>query len=367
MPLGERNSLKPDWREALACARVMRGRPGLGSRDDRGDPMRFARLAALATLALALVAAPLAVEAQPPERVYRIGHLSTLERPAPENLETLRETLRSLGWVEGKNITIENKLAGRNPERLAAFAADLVRMPVDLIVVTGAAEAARVAKSATKTIPIVFVLADDPVRMRLITSLSRPEANITGISSMNVELDAKRLTLLKEMLPQLRHVGVLWSPVDPSGAAVVRATEVAASSSEVQLQALQVRSAQDLGDALGTAKKGGAGAIMVLGSPTLYEYQDRIAELAMKARLPTISPWRKLPESGGLMSYGTDVAEMFRRAAIYVDKILRGAKPGDLPVEQPTKFDLVINLKTAKALGLTIPPSVLARADEVIQ
>jgi ABC-type uncharacterized transport system substrate-binding protein len=197
--------------------------------------------------------------------------------------------------------------------------------------------------------------------------MSRPGANITGLSSINTELDAKRLAVLKEALPQLKQVGILRSPVDPSGPDVLKATEAAARLLGVQLQIFDVRRPKDLDDAFNTAKKRGVGAVMVPGIPSLSEYQRQIAELAARTHLPVILPWKQGSQFGGLMSYGADVPEMFRRAAVYVDKILKGAKPADLPIEQPTQFELVINLKTAKALGLTIPQSLLLRADEVIQ
>ena len=317
-------------------------------------------------LAVSLTLAPLGVEAQQAGKIYLVGHLSSLDKPTV-NHAAFREKLRELGWVEGLNITFEDRFAGRDGKRLAAFADELANLRADLIFTTGGVESAQAAKIATKTIPIVFATAGDPVVTGLIVSFSRPEANITGLSSINTDLDAKRLALLKEALPRLTRVGVLRSPIDPSGAAQVRATETAARSLGVQLKVLDVRGPQDLGDVIDTAKKQGVGALMILGSPTLFEYQRRVGELVTKANLPVISAWRLLPESGGLMSYGADIPEMFRRAAVYVDKILKGAKPGDLPIEQPTKFELVINMKTAKALGLTIPQSILGRADQVIQ
>src|SRR6266850_207769 len=323
------------------------------------------RLISLAVI-LSITLAPLTVEAQQAGKVYRVGHLSSLDRPTV-NHAAFREKLRELGWVEGTNIIFEDRFAGRDGKRLAAFAAELAHLPADLIFTTGGVESAQAAKIATKTIPIVFATAGDPVVTGLIVSFSRPEANITGLSSLNTDLDAKRLALLKEALPRLTRVGVLRSPIDPSGAAQVKETETAARSLGMQLHILDVRGPQDLGNVINTAKKQGVGALMVLGSPTLFEYQRRVGELATKANLPVISAWRLLPESGGLLSYGADIPDMFRRAAVYVDKILKGAKPGDLPIEQPTNYELVINLKTAKAIGLTIPPSLLQRADQVIE
>jgi putative ABC transport system substrate-binding protein len=328
--------------------------------------MRRIGLAVVLTVGLTL--APLAAEGQENKSgtVSRVGHLSSLDT-LTVNHAAFREKLRELGWVEGTNIIFEDRFAGRDGKRLATFAAELAHLPVDLIFTTGGVESALAAQSATKTIPIVFATSGDPVVTGLIASFSRPEANITGVSSINTELDGKRLALLKEALPRLTRVGVLRSPIDPSGAAQVKATETAARSMGVQLQVLDVRGPQDLGDVINTAKKQGVGALLVLGSPTLFEYQRRVGELVTKANLPAISAWRLLPESGGLLSYGADIPEMFRRAAVYVDKILKGTKPADLPVEQPTKYELVINLKTAKALGLTIPQSLLVRADEIIR
>jgi putative tryptophan/tyrosine transport system substrate-binding protein len=328
--------------------------------------MRLTGLAVILTLGMLL--APLHAEAQETRagKVYRVGHLSSLDRPTV-NHAAFRAKLRELGWIEGVSIVFEDRFAGRDRERMRVLAAELVRLQPDVIFATGGVESAQALKIATRTIPIVFATAGDPVATGLIASWSRPEANITGLSSVNTDLDAKRLALLKEVLPRLTRVGVLRSPIDPSGAAQMSAAESAARSLGVQLQVLDVRGPQELGGAINTAKKLGAGALIVLGSPTLFEYQRRLGELATTANLPAISPWRQLPEAGGLMSYGADIPEMFRRAAIYVDKILKGAKPGDLPVEQPTKFELVINLKTAKGLGITIPQSVLLGVDQLIQ
>jgi putative ABC transport system substrate-binding protein len=324
------------------------------------------RRAFIGTVTLGILTAPRAAGAQQQGKVYRIGQLSSLEAPGPYHV-AFQEKLRELGWVEGKNIVIENRFAGPAPKRLAAFAAQLVDLRVDIIMASGGTESVQAAKNATKTIPIVFTLADDPMREGFVSSMSRPGANITGLSSLNTELDAKRLALLKEALPQLKLVGILGNPVDPSGPAVLKATEAAARSLKVQLQVFEVRRLRDVDDAFNTAKKRGVGAVMVPGIPSLSGYQRQIADFAARTRLPVISPWKQGPQLGGLMSYGADVPEMFRRAAVYADKILKGAKPADLPVEQPTKFELVINLKTAKALGLTIPQSLLQRADEVIQ
>jgi putative ABC transport system substrate-binding protein len=319
-------------------------------------------LALVVAVGLALLSAP-AAEALQPGKVARIGFLT--QAPANPNFEGLRQGLRNLGWVEGQNLVIEYPSAAGRVERLPALATELVRLNVDVIVAT--ALAVQAAKSATKTIPIVFVIADDPVATGLVASLARPGGNMTGLSSLNVELDAKRLALLKEAIPRLARAAVLFSPDDPAAGAMRAATERATRSVGVQLQIAEVRGYAELDGAIATVTRGGAEALAVLGSALFFQHQPRIAELAARARLPAISPWKQFPEAGGLMSYGANLPEMFRRAAVYVDKILKDAKPADLPVEQPTKFELVINLRTARVLGLTVPQSLLLRADQVIQ
>ena len=319
-------------------------------------------------LALTLFNEPVVGSAQPVGRIYRIGILSSTDPARPnENYVTFRERLSELGWSEGRNLEVEERSVGPDRERLAMAARDLVGLRLDLILAAGGAEAPQAAAAATKSIPILFVIADDPVRLGLVKSLARPDANVTGLSSMNAELDDKRLALLKEALPKLRRVGAMWSPVDPSGSSVMRAMEQAARAFNVQLTPLAVQRPDDVSEAIANAKKEGVDAVMVLGTPTLFPHQHRIAELAKSARLPTVSAWRQLPEAGGLLSYGANIRAMFRRAADIADKILKGAKLTQVPVERPTKFDLIVNLKTAKALGLTIPPSLLLRADQVIE
>jgi len=321
-----------------------------------------------AMLAAPIAGEPVAGSAQQVGRIYRVGILSSTDPARPnENYVTFRERLRELGWSEGRNLAVEERTIGPDRERLAVAARELVGLRLDLILAAGGAEAPQAAATATKAIPIVFVIADDPVMVGLVKSLRAPGANVTGLSSMNAELDDKRLALLKEALPKLRRVGAMWSPVDPSGSSVMRATEHAAHALNVQLTPLAVQRSDDVSEAIENAKKEGVDAVMVLGTPTLFPQQHRIAELATSARLPTVSAWRQLPEAGGLLSYGANIRAMFRRAADIADKILRGAKPTEFPVERPTKFDLVINIKTAKALGLTIPPSLLLRADKVIE
>jgi putative ABC transport system substrate-binding protein len=311
------------------------------------------RRAFIGALAGGLLFAPFVARAQAAASVTRIGFLGTTA--SNPQFEAFRRGLRDLGWIEGQNLVIESRSG-------SAAATELVRRQVAVIV--AGALGVQAAKTVTTTIPIVFVIPEDPVATGLVASWARPGGNLTGLSSLNVELDGKRLALLKEAIPSLARVAVLVNPADPRAGTMLAATEGAAASVGLRLQIIEVRTAVNQDAAVTAAARGKAEALTVLGSSF---YFSRIPELATKARLPVIAPWRQFPEAGGLMSYGTDIPEMFRRAAVYVDKILKGAKPADLPVEQPTKFELVINLKTAKTLRLTIPPSVLARADELIQ
>ncbi len=313
---------------------------------------------------LGLLAAPLAADAQPAGRNPRIGILRPGSPPDPL-LDAFRQGLRELGYEEGRNISIEYRWAEGRDERFPGLASDLVRLKVDVIVAgAGAVEAA---KRATTTIPIVMPVSNDPVRVGLVASLARPGGNVTGLTSLSGELPGKWMELLKETLPRVSRVGVLWdSAGDPSQ---VSTSEASARSLGVRVQVLKVGDrAAGFEPAFAGARKNDAGALIVLGSPFFYVHRARLVELATKYRLPTIYPQREFViGAGGLMSYGADYRHQFRRAATYVDKILKGAKPADLPVEQPTKFELVVSLKTAKALGLSIPSSVLARADEVIE
>jgi ABC-type uncharacterized transport system substrate-binding protein len=317
-----------------------------------------------AFLAVGFLIAPLAAAAQPAGRSPRIGILRPGSPPDPL-LDAFRHGLRELGYDEGRNISIEYRWAEGRDERLPELAADLVRLKVDVIVAgAGAVEAAM---QATQVIPIVMPnTAGDPVRRGLVTSLARPGGNITGLTSQSGELPGKWMELLKETIPGLSRVTVLWNPAgDPSQ---VKASEAAARSLGLRLHVMQIGRADGLEPALAEARKQNAGALIALGSFFFYVNRIRLVELAAKYRMPTIYAQREyVVGSGGLISYGADLPHQFRRAATYVDKILKGAKPADLPIEQPTKFELVINLKTAKTLGLTIPPAVLARADEVIQ
>ena len=316
----------------------------------------------IAALSLGILAAALAAEAQQAGKVPRIGVLQVWSSADPM-VERIRQSLREVGYVEGQTIAIEFRLAEGKTERLPALAADLVQLKVDAILTFGD-PAIRAAQQATRTIPIV-VATDDLVGAGLVASFARPGGNTTGVSILASELNVKRLELLKEALPRVSRIAALWDP--GSGTFHLKGLEAAARSLGVELQVLEVRRPEDFPRAFGAARKGRAGALNVLASPFLYGHRQTIIDLAAKNRLPAIYQWREMAEAGGLMSYGPTLSGLLRLCAAVLDKILKGAKPADLPVEQPTKFELVINLKTAKALGLRIPQSVLIRADEVIQ
>ena len=282
-------------------------------------------------------------------------------------IEGLLRGLREQGYVEGQNIFIEYRFSEGRNDRLPELAAELVAMKVDLIVASGS-PASFAARDATRTIPIVMgSLAADPIETGLIASLARPGGNITGMTEMAAHLSGKRLELLKETMPSLARLAVFWNPPNPAYGPVLKGLEAAAPVLRLTLQRLEVRVPEDFEAALKAAVGQRAGALFVPGDPLVTNRPRVVADLALKYRLPTMTDFRELPESGGLMSFGPDLADSYRRAATHVDKILKGANPAGLPMEQPTKFDLVVNLKTAKALGLTIPPSVLARATQVIQ
>ena len=310
-----------------------------------------------------LLAAPLATEAQQARKVPRVGVLAGQSAEISPPILTLREGLRELGYVEGQNIAIEWRWAHGKDERFPDLAAELVSLKVDIIVAPTTASA-QAAQRATKTIPIVMGFVTDPVALGVVANLARPGGNITGLGVPTPEIAGKRLQLLREVAPTVARIAVLS---DPSQPADLRGTEAAAQALGVQLQVWKVRSGGELDRAFAAIARERAAGIIILGSTTLFAYRARIAQLAVTHRLPTMSSLREITEAGCLMSYGASLPDLARRAAYFVDKILKGAKPGDLPIEQPTKFDLVINLKTAKALGLTIPPSLLGRADEVIQ
>ena len=322
----------------------------------------------LAGTGAVLLAAPLAAKAQQVTRVPRIGYLSPLTVSADASRsEALRQGLRELGYIEGRNVMVEYRFADGNLDRLPALAIELVGLKVDVIIAAGGGLIGRAAKSATGTIPIVMTNVEDPIASGLVVSLARPGRNVTGLSAQIPELSPKRLQIMKEMVPTLSRVAVLWNSAYPEKATEFNQTQAAGKVLDIQIQSLEAHSANEIDNALDAATKGHAGALLILPDPLTNTYQARIVELAAKRRLPTMFTQRPPVDAGGLMSYGPNYADLFRRAAAYVDKILKGAKPADLPVEQPTKFELVINLKTAKALGLTIPPSLLGRADRVIQ
>jgi len=321
----------------------------------------------LALLAVFLLAVPLAAEAQAPAKIPRIGFLSA--RPPTDNpyfIEAFRQGLRELGYVEGQTIAIEYRFAEGRPERLPALAAELVRLKVDVIV-TGGTPAPLAAKQATSTIPIVFAVAGDPVAEGLAASLARPGGNTTGLSSISPEVVGKQLELLKEAAPKVSGVAVLQNPSNYGHPPMLRQAEDAARTLGVQLHVVQAGSPAEIDAAFAMMRSQRAGGVLVLRDPLFLAQRTQIAALAAKSRLPAVYGFREQAEAGGLMAYGASAPLMYRRAATYVDKILKGAKPGDLPIEQPIRFELVINLKTAKALGLTIPQSLLLRADEVIQ
>jgi len=312
---------------------------------------------------------PVAAEAQQAAKIARIGYLAINLATAPHMREAFLQGLRDLGYVEGRNVVIEYRDAEGNVERLPALAAELVALKVDVIVAGGTPQALA-AKQATRTVPIVFAAAGDPVTSGLVTSLARPGGNLTGLSALAPELVGKCLEHLKQAVPGVSRVAVLWQPgayPERTEKDMLKGADVAARALGVRLQFVEARGPDDFDRAFSDMTRARAGALTVLPSTMFIIERRRLVDLAAKNRLPAVYAYRELVDAGGLMAYGADLADMFRRAATYVDKILKGAKPGDLPVEQPTKFELVINLKTAKVLGLTIPPSVLGRADHVVE
>jgi len=323
----------------------------------------------LGTLAGGLVAKPFAAEAQQAAKIARIGYLAPNRAASAHSVEAFRQGLRDLGYVEGRNVVIEYRDAEGKYERLPALAAELVALKVDVIVAPVTATALA-AMQATRTLPIVFTNPGDPVASGLVSSLARPGGNLTGLTNQTAELIGKRLELLKQVVPRVNRVAVLWQPGvtgERRDKDVVKETGVAARALGVRPQLVEARGPEDFDRAFSDMTMAHAGALTVLSGNMFSNERRRIVDLAAKNRLPAVYTHRDFVDAGGLMSYGANLADLYRRAATYVDKILKGAKPGDLPVEQPTKFELVINLKTAKALGLTIPQSLLGRADDVIQ
>jgi putative tryptophan/tyrosine transport system substrate-binding protein len=322
----------------------------------------------LGSLTGGLLVAPLAA-AQQAAKVARIGYLGSNLAQAPHLTEAFRQGLRDFGYVEGRNVVIEYRDAEGKFERFPALAAELVALNVDVIV-AATQLAAMAAKQATRTLPIVFTAVSDPVTSGFVTSLARPGGNVTGLSLLAPELVGKRLELLTQAVPGVSRVAFLWHPgglTERTAKDMLKEADVGARALGVRLQFVEARGPADFDRAFSDMTRARADALTVIGTAMFFVERRRLVELVAKNRLPAVYPWREYVDAGGLMAYGPNLADLLRRAATYVDKILKGAKPGDLPVEQPTKFELVINLKTAKALGLTIPPSLLGRADEVIE
>jgi putative tryptophan/tyrosine transport system substrate-binding protein len=330
--------------------------------------MEKAAVPSILVVVVLLVVAVIA-EAQQAGKIFRIGYLDDgTASSIAVRLETFRQELSKLGWIEGKNITIEYRFAEQKNERLPELTADLVRLKVDLIVASGT-PAVLAAKGATITIPIVMTNAGDPVGAGLVVSLARPGGNVTGFSSLASELNTKRLEILKDAAPKLARVGLLWVAGGSIGQDL-QLKELRAAATALKLKLVEIaaqRDAKGLESAFKTAKQKQVGAIMTTTGNRFFTERKRIVELAVKYRLPAIYPQKEFVEAGGLMSYGVDYDDLYRRAAVYVDKILKGAKPADLPVQQATKFEFVINLKAAKQIGLTLSPEFLARANKVIK
>jgi len=320
----------------------------------------------IVALLLSLLVSPYAIEAQQPQTIPRIVYLALAPTPLVDRSEGFVQGLRELGYVEGQNILLEYWGSAGNVERLRENAAELVRRGVQVIVTQGSL-ATRAATEMTRTIPIVMSGDSDPVGDGFVASLGQPGGNVTGVTTLQRELSGKRLELLKDTVPGLERVAVLWNPVEVRAVQQLRDTEDAARRLGLQVQALEVRGLDDFEGAFAAARQGRANAVTILAGPVIGEHPARLVDLAAQSRLPAMYLRRGFVEVGGFMSYGTSNRDMGRRAASYVDRILKGAKPADLPVEQPTKFELVLNLKTAQALGLTFPPHLLMLADEVIR
>jgi putative tryptophan/tyrosine transport system substrate-binding protein len=325
----------------------------------------------LCSLTLGTLSRPLATQAQTAGKVYRVGYIgptpvATIISDPAQPFNSFRREMRQRGYVEGQNLVLELRSVEGRLERVSEVVGELVRLNADVIVAVSN-PVVQAAQQATRKIPIVMVGVGDPVATGLVASLARPGGNITGLSQLSPELSGKRLDLLKEVVPGVSRVAILWNPTNPSNAPQLGETKVAAQAFGVQLQLLEVRGPHDFESAFQAATRGHAGALITLDDLLIFTHRIQIVALAAKSRLPAIYGWSAFAAAGGLMSYGPDFQDMYRQAAVFVAKILKGAKPGELPVEQPTKFELVINLKTAKTLGLTIPPALLGRADEVIQ
>lgn len=329
--------------------------------------MTILRAAVAVALAVGILAVPLASEAQQATKVWRVGYLGYAYPTQARDVEAFRQRLRDLGYVEGKNLVVESRLADSSFERLPALAAELVSLKVDVITAFGNRTIVAL-KRATQTIPIVMITAGDPVGAGLVSSLAHPGGNVTGLSSgLGEGLSAKSLELLTQTVPGITRVGVLMLPNSSNHAKYMREITTAGQRTGIAVLGFEARGRDEIERAFVALPKARAQGLIVLPSPDTLTHQTQIVELAAKHRLPAMCPWSEFAESGGLMAYSPNRTEMYRRSATFVDKILKGAKPADLPVEQPTKFELVINMKTAKALGLTIPPSLLLRTDQVIE
>ncbi len=350
--------------------RIFRRRFLVSQSDNLKSKIENRKWAGILAIVLTFIFGGVVVQAQQPKKVPRLGYLSAL-KPARESArsDAIRLALRELGYIEGQNIAIEHRYTEGKRDRAPELAAELVRLKVDIIVVAGGDAWIRAAKNATKTIPIVMVGAgSDPVEAGHVESLARPGGNVTGITNLSRELGGKRLELLKEVVPKLTRVAVLYDPAAPSPALEVKEVlPVAARVLRLTLQPWEVRSADGFDRVFAALSKERPDGLYLTEAPLMFANQKRTIGFALKSRLPSVYSRREDVEAGGLMSYGADIADSYRRVAYYVDKILKGAKPADLPVEQPTKFELAINLKTAKQIGVTIPPNVLARADKVIK
>lgn len=335
-----------------------------GSEKERRSRRELIRLLAIC-LGLGTLGASAACGAQQSKKAYRVGFLRGTS-PRPRELEELRQGLRELGYVEGQNIVIEQRYANGALDRLRSLADELVRRKVDVIVVGGTLDA-KAAQASTTAIPIVFSIAGDPVGSGLVVSLARPGGNITGLSNLQGELGGKRLQLLKEAVPRVSRIAVLINPANPTNSVDLQGARAAAQTLSVQLQVIEVHSPNEFAGAFAAMARGGAGALLTLADPVFGTDPQRLARLAAENRLPAMFFEKVFVDAGGLMAFGPNIFDQFRRAAVYVDKILKGTKPGDIPVEQPTRFDLAINMQAAKTLGIAFPSSILIQATDVVQ
>jgi putative tryptophan/tyrosine transport system substrate-binding protein len=328
--------------------------------------MRWSAVGCIMTLTLSFLAVPLAANAQQTGKVARVGVLCPITCTDP-SLEVFRHALHELGYVEGQNLVLVFRMAEGHIERLPDLAAELANLNVDVLFTSWGTAAALAAKQVTTTVPIVMGAVGDPVAAGLVASLARPGGNVTGLSSLTLDLEGKRLELLKDLLPTLARVAVLWDPTNPYSALALDQTQQTAQRMGVQIYPVRVHEAEDFDSAFATLARERPDALIVHGYIVLVQHRTRIVDFVAQHRLPTIYSLRDFVEAGGLMAYGVHLPEVYRRAAAHVDKVLKGTKPADIPVEQPTRFELIINLKTARELGLTMPPTLLALVDEVIQ